>query len=149
MTLPEAIELIIVTPQRLLLREKVASVQLPGASGELGILPGHAPLITELGNGELSYKASGGGEPVVLAVLSGFAEVLPDRVKPPSAPRKLTLIALNKLLNEQRSGWRPPMRMWIGIAPRSRCSAHWCALRWAPSIAVCTHTAASASFRLN
>src|SRR6202795_4751746 len=80
MQLPEAIELIIVAPQRQLLREKVASVQLPGASGELGILPGHAPLITELGNGELSYKASGGGEPVVLAVLSGFAEVLSDRV---------------------------------------------------------------------
>jgi F-type H+-transporting ATPase subunit epsilon len=78
--LPEAIELIIVSPQRQLLREKVASVQLPGASGELGILPGHAPLITELGNGELSYKSSGGGAPVVLAVLSGFAEVLPDRV---------------------------------------------------------------------
>ena len=78
--LPEAIELIVVTPQRQLLREKVASVQLPGASGELGILPGHAPLITELGNGELSYRASSGSEPVVLAVLSGFAEVLPDRV---------------------------------------------------------------------
>jgi len=78
--LPEAIELIIVTPQRQLLREKVASVQLPGASGELGILPGHAPLITELGNGELSYRASASSEPVVLAILSGFAEVLPDRV---------------------------------------------------------------------
>ena len=78
--LPEAIELIVVTPQRQLLCEKVASVQLPGASGELGILPGHAPLITELGNAELSYKAAGGGEPIVLAVLSGFAEVLPDRV---------------------------------------------------------------------
>lgn len=78
--LPEAIELIVVTPQRQLLRDKVASVQLPGASGELGILPGHAPLITELGNGELSYRASGGAEPVVLAVLSGFAEVLPGRV---------------------------------------------------------------------
>jgi F-type H+-transporting ATPase subunit epsilon len=78
--LPEAIELIVVTPQRQLLREKVASVQLPGASGELGILPGHAPLITELGNGKLSYRASDGAEPVILAVLSGFAEVLPDRV---------------------------------------------------------------------
>jgi F-type H+-transporting ATPase subunit epsilon len=78
--LPEAIELIVVTPQRQLLREKVASVQLPGASGELGILPGHAPLITELGNGQLSYRTSGGGEAVPLAVLSGFAEVLPDRV---------------------------------------------------------------------
>jgi F-type H+-transporting ATPase subunit epsilon len=63
-----------------LLREKVANVQLPGANGELGILPGHAPLITELGNGELSYRASSAGEPVVLAVLSGFVEVLPDRV---------------------------------------------------------------------
>jgi F-type H+-transporting ATPase subunit epsilon len=78
--LPQAIELIVVTPQRQLLREKVASVQLPGATGELGILPGHAPLITELGNGQLSYRASDGAEPVVLAVLSGFAEVLPDRV---------------------------------------------------------------------
>jgi F-type H+-transporting ATPase subunit epsilon len=78
--LPDSIELIVVTPQRQLLREKVASVQLPGASGELGILPGHAPLITELGNGQLSYRASGAGEPVVLAILSGFAEVLPDRV---------------------------------------------------------------------
>ncbi len=80
MQLPEAIELIVVSPQRQLLREKVHSVQLPGASGELGILPGHAPLITELGNGELSYRTAAGSEPVVLAVLSGFAEVLPDRV---------------------------------------------------------------------
>src|ERR1700674_3396586 len=78
--LPEALELIIVTPARHLLREKVAEVQLPGADGELGILPGHAPLITELGNGELSYRTSSAGGPVVLAVLSGFAEVLPDRV---------------------------------------------------------------------
>ena len=51
MQLPEAIELIVVSPQRQLLREKVHEVQLPGASGELGILPGHAPLITELGIG--------------------------------------------------------------------------------------------------
>ncbi len=78
--LPDALELIIVTPERQLLREKVAEVQLPGADGELGILPGHAPLITELGIGELSYRASSGAQPVVLAVLSGFAEVLPDRV---------------------------------------------------------------------
>jgi F-type H+-transporting ATPase subunit epsilon len=78
--LPDALELIIVTPERQLLREKVAEVQLPGADGELGILPGHAPLITELGIGELSFRSSSVGQPVVLAVLSGFAEVLPDRV---------------------------------------------------------------------
>lgn len=78
--LPEAIELIIVTPERQLLREKVAEVELPGADGCLGILPGHAPLITELGNGELNYRTASGGEPVFMAILSGFAEVLPDRV---------------------------------------------------------------------
>src|SRR5262249_38028906 len=78
--LPDSIELIVVTPERQLLREKVVEVQLPGADGYLGVLPGHAPLITELGVGELTYKPAGGGEGTVLAVLSGFAEVLPDRV---------------------------------------------------------------------
>ena len=78
MQLPEAIELIIVTPQRQLLREKVASVQLPGASGELGILPGHAPLISELAVGEITFRSDSGEQR--LAVASGFAEVLPDKV---------------------------------------------------------------------
>jgi F-type H+-transporting ATPase subunit epsilon len=78
--LPDSIELIIVTPERQLLRESVVEVTLPGADGQLGILPGHAPLITELGIGELTYRAKGGGEQGPLAILSGFAEVLGDRV---------------------------------------------------------------------
>jgi F-type H+-transporting ATPase subunit epsilon len=78
--LPESIELIIVTPERQLLRETVVEVTLPGAEGCLGILPGHAPLITELGIGELTFRAKGASEVVHLAVLSGFAEVLGDRV---------------------------------------------------------------------
>ena len=78
--LPEAIQLIIVTPERQLLRETVVEVDIPGLDGQLGILPGHAPLITELGIGELSYKTSASSQPVVLAVIQGFAEVLPDRV---------------------------------------------------------------------
>lgn len=78
--LPDSIELIIVTPERQLLRESVVEVTLPGADGQLGILPGHAPLITELGIGELTYRAKGGGEHEPLAILSGFAEVLGDRV---------------------------------------------------------------------
>lgn len=78
--LPEAIELNIVTPERQLLRASVVEVALPGAEGYLGILPGHAPLITELGVGELSYRAKGESIPVVLAVVRGFAEVLQDRV---------------------------------------------------------------------
>jgi F-type H+-transporting ATPase subunit epsilon len=78
--LPEFIQLIVVTPERQLLRESVVEVTVPGLDGQLGILPGHAPLMTELGIGELSYRLSTSSQPVVLAVISGFAEVLPDRV---------------------------------------------------------------------
>jgi F-type H+-transporting ATPase subunit epsilon len=78
--LPEAIELIVVTPERQLLRERVVEVQLPGADGYLGVLPGHAPLMTEIGIGELSYHDEAGKESAHLALVRGFAEVLPDRV---------------------------------------------------------------------
>ncbi len=78
--LPDSIELVIVTPQRQLLRERVVEVGLPGAEGALGILPGHAPLMTELGIGELTYRGAGGKPSDVLAIVRGFAEVLPDRV---------------------------------------------------------------------
>jgi F-type H+-transporting ATPase subunit epsilon len=78
--LPESIQLIVVTPERQLLRESVVEVAIPGLGGQLGILPGHAPLMTELGIGELSYRTSTSSQPIVLAVISGFAEVLPDRV---------------------------------------------------------------------
>ncbi|HXA83158.1 MAG TPA: F0F1 ATP synthase subunit epsilon [Methylomirabilota bacterium] len=78
--LPESIQLIVVTPERQLLRESVVEVTVPGLDGQLGILPGHAPLMTELGIGELAYRTSTSSQPVVLAVISGFAEVLGDRV---------------------------------------------------------------------
>ncbi|HXJ10922.1 MAG TPA: F0F1 ATP synthase subunit epsilon [Candidatus Limnocylindrales bacterium] len=78
--LPDSIQLIVVTPERQLLRESVVEVTMPGLDGQLGILPGHAPLMTELGIGELAYRTSTSSQPVVLAVISGFAEVLPDRV---------------------------------------------------------------------
>jgi len=78
--LPEAIQLVVVTPERQLLRETVVEVDVPGKEGQLGILPGHAPLMTELGIGALSYKLSASSQLVVIAVIQGFAEVLPDRV---------------------------------------------------------------------
>jgi len=78
--LPDAIELVIVTPEKQLLREKVADVQMPGENGYLGILPGHAPLMTELGIGELSYHAPSGKETAHVAIVRGFAEVLGERV---------------------------------------------------------------------
>lgn len=57
---------------------KVTGVTLPGASGELGILPGHAPLVSELAPGVLSFEQDGSAR--ALAIGSGFTEVLPERV---------------------------------------------------------------------
>jgi len=76
--LPEKIELEVVTPERHVLSESVQSLEMPGKDGYLGILPGHAPLITELGIGILTYHK--GTEVRYLTVIHGYAEVLPDRV---------------------------------------------------------------------
>src|SRR5262249_2228461 len=75
----DSLQLVLVTPERQLLSEAVTEAQLPGADGYLGVLPGHAPLITELGIGELTYRTTG-GQSGLLAVIRGFAEVLPDRI---------------------------------------------------------------------
>lgn len=73
------IELVIVTPDRQLVQDdEVESVSIPGLSGYLGVLPGHAPLLTELGAGTLSYVR--GKQTFRLSTISGFAEVLPGRV---------------------------------------------------------------------
>lgn len=74
----DTFQLEIVTPTRLLVHESAEEAQIPGASGFLGILPGHAPLISELGVGEITYKTSGATH--TLAVAWGFVEVLPDKV---------------------------------------------------------------------
>jgi F-type H+-transporting ATPase subunit epsilon len=74
----DVLQLEIVTPERLVEKDVVEEIQIPGKNGYLGILPGHAPLITELGVGEITYKADGMDYHV--AVAWGFAEVLPDRV---------------------------------------------------------------------
>jgi F-type H+-transporting ATPase subunit epsilon len=76
--LPEVIELQVVTPERHVLSENVQALEMPGKDGYLGILPGHAPLITLLGIGTLTYHKDGGTGYV--SVINGFAEVLPDRV---------------------------------------------------------------------
>jgi F-type H+-transporting ATPase subunit epsilon len=68
----------IVTPERLAYSGSVDSVQLPGSEGELGVLPHHAPLIANLGHGELRIRK--GGEEETFAVFGGFLQVLPDKV---------------------------------------------------------------------
>ena len=74
----DTFQLEIVTPEKLMVKEAAEEAQIPGMNGYLGILPGHAPLITELAVGVISYRAS--GETHNLAVAWGFAEVLPDKV---------------------------------------------------------------------
>ena len=68
----------IVTPERLVVRDVAHEAQIPGKDGYLGILPGHAPLVTELGVGEINYRVDGFVHR--LAVAWGFAEVLPTKV---------------------------------------------------------------------
>ncbi len=74
----ETFEFQVVTPDRQTVREDVEEVQVPARGGYLGILPGHAPLLSEMQQGELSYRQ--GNEWHYLSVFWGFVEVLPDRV---------------------------------------------------------------------
>jgi len=78
MALPTSIRLEIVTPDRVLVTEQVDEVQVPGAEGYFGVLPGHAPLLASLHVGELWYRK--GQEKHYLAIAFGFVEVLPDKV---------------------------------------------------------------------
>jgi len=75
----DTLALEVVTPERLLVREDVSAVQAPAANGYVGILPGHAPLLAELGTGFLNFEA--GGKRWYLAVHNGYLEVLNDRVR--------------------------------------------------------------------
>src|SRR5437867_7675055 len=78
MALPEKIHLEIVTPEKQLFSGYVDEVSVPSNAGYLGILPGHAPLLGELGIGEVSYSIAGRRE--YLFCSWGFVEVLPERV---------------------------------------------------------------------
>jgi F-type H+-transporting ATPase subunit epsilon len=104
----DTFQLEIVTPERKVVSEQVEEVQLPGKKGYLGILAGHAPLITELAAGEITYR-SGDTKEQRLAVAWGFAEVLPNKTtllaeiaeRPEEidveAAKKLRTLALEKL----------------------------------------------------
>lgn len=74
----EKIQLDVVTPERRLLSEPVEMVTVPGLGGELGVLPGHTPLISQLQTGILSYLQE--GKTFQLHVSGGFVEVRDDHV---------------------------------------------------------------------
>lgn len=74
----DTFQLEVVTPEKMVVNDVAEELQMPGKNGYLGILPGHAPLITELAVGEITYR--NGSETHHLSVAWGFAEVLPDKV---------------------------------------------------------------------
>ncbi len=78
MALPTRLQLQIVSADRSLVDDIVDEVQIPGAEGYFGVLPGHTPLLAALGAGELWYRR--GQEVHYVSMAFGFAEVLADRV---------------------------------------------------------------------
>lgn len=74
----ETFEIEIVTPDKMVVRDVAEEAQVPAKNGYLGILSGHAPLITELAIGEITYRTA--GTTTHIAVAWGFAEVLPNKV---------------------------------------------------------------------
>lgn len=76
--MPARLHLRVVTPSRQVLDTRADEVRLPGALGELGVLPGHTPLLTALATGALTYFDHGAASRLV--VQGGFAEVQPDAV---------------------------------------------------------------------
>jgi F-type H+-transporting ATPase subunit epsilon len=75
----DTFQLEIVTPEKKVVETAAAEeVQIPGRNGYLGIMPSHAPLITELAVGKITYREHSAEQQ--LAVAWGFAEVLPDKV---------------------------------------------------------------------
>src|ERR1700739_3325338 len=74
----DTFQLEIVTPEKKVVQTAAEEVQIPGKNGYLGIMPGHAPLITELAVGEITFRENSTEQK--LAVAWGFAEVLPNKV---------------------------------------------------------------------
>jgi F-type H+-transporting ATPase subunit epsilon len=68
-------ELEVATPDRLLVKDQVTDAQIPALNGYLGVLPEHAPLLSELGSGLLTYTIGGQSNSVVVS--GGWVEVLP------------------------------------------------------------------------
>jgi len=75
----DTFQLQVATPERLVVNEQVTLAELPGEDGYLGVLAGHAPLLSALAPGVLSYE--GGGGPHMLVVDGGFLEVFDNHVR--------------------------------------------------------------------
>jgi F-type H+-transporting ATPase subunit epsilon len=75
----DTFQLEVATPERLFVDEQATQAELPGKDGYMGILPGHAPLLSALGAGNLTFTA--GGSEKVLKIDGGFVEVFDNHVR--------------------------------------------------------------------
>ncbi|MGH9451966.1 MAG: ATP synthase F1 subunit epsilon [Terriglobia bacterium] len=116
-TLPHEIDLQLVTPERRVISATVNGVTLPGASGELGILPGHAPLVSELSPGVVTFEREGSAQ--ALATGSGFAEVLPGRVtvlvQTAETPDEIDLDQARRAMQQAESRLKKPVTSETGM----------------------------------
>jgi F-type H+-transporting ATPase subunit epsilon len=77
----DTLHLQVATPERQLVDDQATQVEIPGKNGYLGVLPGHAPLLSELGAGVLSYSSSSEAQDKLLVIEGGFVEVLNNEVR--------------------------------------------------------------------
>jgi F-type H+-transporting ATPase subunit epsilon len=75
----ETLRLEVATPEKLLVQDDATEVYVPGAEGMLGILPGHAPLLSAMGVGELAFVTSSGRRTIFVA--DGWVQVLNNEVR--------------------------------------------------------------------
>jgi F-type H+-transporting ATPase subunit epsilon len=104
--------LTVATPERMLVDERASEATIPALKGYIGVLPGHAPLLSELSSGALTWQSE--GHTKTLVVMGGFVEVLGDRVRvlADAARRKEEIdsaAAGQRLEQAQQALAKPPM----------------------------------------
>ena len=75
----DTFEIEIATPEKLVARQQAETAQIPGKDGYMGILPGHAALLSELGVGDLSFVSN--GQTKTYKITGGYVEVRDDHVR--------------------------------------------------------------------
>jgi F-type H+-transporting ATPase subunit epsilon len=105
-----------------LVREQVTEVQIPGKEGYMGILPGHAPLLSLLGIGSLSYVV--GGQKRYLAIHGGFLEVLEDHVRVlADLAERAEEIDIERARNALQRSQEESMNPSLGVDPAAALAA--------------------------
>jgi F-type H+-transporting ATPase subunit epsilon len=106
--MPDQLKVRLVTPDRILVDQTVDAVEVPGKSGYFEVLYGHAPLLSEIGAGEVRLHGGESGDQRYV-VARGFVEVLPERVtilaESAQKPEELDTAAVQEQLQHGEKLW--------------------------------------------